>query len=157
MNVNDQQLSFRAASVADVAALTALEASYYPTDGYPAPLFFQAHHQWSELLQLACCGEQVVGYCMGAPGLQPQSLWLMSMLISAEHRGQGIGAKLLRHWLAKVDQLGYQTTQLSVAPDNTNAIRLYQQLGFRSGAQKHDYLGPGEHRLLMQRQALTSD
>lgn len=157
MSANEQHFSFRAASVADVAALTALETSYYPTEGYPAPFFFQAHHQWPDLLQLACAGEQVVGYCMGAPGVQPQSLWLMSMLISAEHRGQGIGAKLLAHWLAKADQLGYQTTHLSVAPDNTNAIRLYQQLGFRSGAQKRDYLGPGEHRLLMQRQALTSD
>lgn len=94
---------------------------------------------------------------MGAPGMQPQSIWLMSVLISARHRGRGIGARLLRHWLENVDQLGYRSVQLSVAPDNTNAIRLYQQLGFRRGALKHDYLGPGEHRLLMQRQALTSD
>ncbi|MGQ4275715.1 GNAT family N-acetyltransferase [Pseudidiomarina sp. E22-M8] len=156
MSINDPQLSFRAASVADVATLVALEASFYPTDGYPAPLFFQAHHQWPELLQLVCADGQPIGYCMGAPGMQPQSLWLMSVLISAEHRGQGIGAKLLRHWLTNVDQLGYQTTHLSVAPGNSNAIELYQQLGFRNSAQERDYLGPGQHRLLMQRQALTS-
>ncbi|MDN7135399.1 GNAT family N-acetyltransferase [Pseudidiomarina terrestris] len=150
-----QQLSLRSASTADIAALAALEAAYYETEGYPEALFFQALHQWPQLLQVAVSEQEVAGYCLGAPGGEPHSLWLMSLLVSAKQRGKGIGVKLLKHWLAIAEQLGYQTIQLSVAPENHAAIELYRQNGFVEQGLQQDYLGAGQHRLLMTRQALT--
>ncbi|RUO72677.1 GNAT family N-acetyltransferase [Pseudidiomarina sediminum] len=148
-------LRFRTASTADVAVLASLEASFYPDDGYPAPVFFQAIHQWPELLYVAEVEAQVVGYCMGAPGTQAGQIWLMSLLVGASQRGQGVGAKLLQTWLHEVQQLGYHNAWLSVSPANPKAAALYQKHGFNIVAEEQDYLGPGEDRYIMQRNALT--
>lgn len=148
-------LLFRVASVTDVTALASLEASFYPDDGYPAPLFFQAVHQWRTLLYVAEFDGKVVGYCMGAPGEQPGQIWLMSLLVGASQRGLGIGAKLLQTWLHEVAQLGYHDAWLSVSPTNSKAAALYQNHGFTIVKEEKDYLGPGEDRYVMQRNALT--
>ncbi|RUO62184.1 GNAT family N-acetyltransferase [Pseudidiomarina insulisalsae] len=139
----------------DIAALLLLERSFYPTDGYPAPFFYQALHQWPHLVRVACKdladASPILGYCLGAPAQESDRLWLMSLLIAPECRGQGIGRELLNAWLAQVENMGYQHTLLTVAPDNLPAVQLYQRQGFVVAEKKLDYLGPGQHRLVMQR------
>ena len=45
----------------------------------------------------------------------------------------------------------WKTLELSVAPDNAAAIKLYKQAGFSVIETIQDYLGPGEDRLIMSR------
>ncbi|WP_411358192.1 GNAT family N-acetyltransferase [Pseudidiomarina salilacus] len=148
---------FRPATVADIAAVTALEAAFYPTDGYPEPLFYQALHQWPQLFQVAATEQQVAAYILGAPAEQTAHLWLMSLLVSSDQRGKGLGAQLMEYWLSTAERLGYHSIWLTVAPQNSAAIKLYERFGFISQHLEHDYLGQGLDRLVMLRtsQALT--
>jgi ribosomal protein S18 acetylase RimI-like enzyme len=45
------------------------------------------------------------------------------------HRGKGFAARLVRHMIARIQARG-ETPMLHAADDNTNAIRLYETLGF---------------------------
>lgn len=153
MTTKHNKLSFGAATVNDVVALCDLETSYYPNDGYPAPFFFQALHQWPELFQVARLqaptSNAIVGYCLGAPGQRPQEAWLMSLLVGQTQRGMGIGKQLLQNWLVQLERLNYHTIFLSVAPTNAAAIKLYQSCGFVIESTQRDYLGKNEDRHLM--------
>ncbi len=159
MTTKLQARHFSAATSQDVAALFALEASHYPDDGYPAPLFYQALHQWPDLLQVVRLGTTaeatIDGYCMGAPGQTHGEVWLMSLLIGPQCRGMGLGHQLLQHWLHCVDAMGFAQVRLSVAPTNSAAIKLYESSGFVIERLEEDYLGAGEDRFVMCRKALT--
>jgi ribosomal protein S18 acetylase RimI-like enzyme len=45
------------------------------------------------------------------------------------HRGRGLAARLTRHLVARIEARG-ETPMLHASADNTNAIRLYEKLGF---------------------------
>ena len=45
------------------------------------------------------------------------------------HRGKGLAARLVRHLVARIQERG-ETPILHARDDNTNAIRLYEHLGF---------------------------
>lgn len=154
-------MSISAATSQDVAALCDLETSYYPHDGYPAPLFYQALHQWPDLLQVARIQAEghslLAGYCLGAPGQKNHELWLMSLLVDQTQRGMGLGKKLAEHWLEKAEQMGYRSIYLSVSPQNAAAIKLYQGCGFVIQATERDYLGKGEDRHVMSRTDVGKD
>lgn len=142
-----------AATRDDVAALFRLETDYYPNDGYPVPLFFQALHQWPDLIRVARVpsghSNLLAGYCLGAPGQNPGQLWLMSLLIDQTQRGVGLGKRLLQHWLRHVGQQGYTSIWLSVAPTNGPAVALYEACGFKIQRMEKNYLGAGENRYVM--------
>lgn len=142
---------FRPATAADIAAVTALETSFYPTDGYPEPLFYQALHQWPQLFQVAATDQQVAAYILGAPAEVSGHIWLMSLLVGSEYRGKGLGAQLIECWLNTACQLGYHSVWLTVAPQNTAAIKLYERFGFTRQQLEQDYLGKGQDRLIMLR------
>lgn len=46
------------------------------------------------------------------------------------HRGQGIGADLMRWVEAEAVRRGFQRLTLMVEPGNAEALRLYERLGF---------------------------
>ncbi|MDT7524733.1 GNAT family N-acetyltransferase [Pseudidiomarina sp. GXY010] len=147
-------LNVRIATAADVLQLAALEYDQYGAEAYPAPLFYQALAQWPHLQWLAegtglsTRTEQLAGYIMAAPDQQPECCWIMSVLVNSAWRGQGVGKQLLQAWLEHLPP-GYREVKLTVAPNNTAAIGLYQQLGFTEQAYLADFLGPGEDRLLL--------
>lgn len=144
----------RLASTADVLALAELEHATYQAEGYPAALFYQAIAQWpqTQLVATATSIDSVHGYIMAAPGEQTDDLWIMSLLVASEARGQGLGKQLLQALLKSAAQQpnNYRTATLTVAPYNAAAIALYQQQGFQQIALKPNFMGPGEDRIILQ-------
>lgn len=139
-------VTIRPAAHADVELLTDLEQQTYGSEGYPAALFYQALAQWPSSFFVATQQQRVCGYVLAAPG-DDQTLWIMSLLIAPSARGHGIGQQLMRYLL---DQRCIDTKlALTVAPDNHNAIRLYQRLGFRQAKYIPDFMGPQHDRLLL--------
>lgn len=51
--------------------------------------------------------------------------------VTPAHRGQGLGASLLRQALAGFREVGLRRAYLEVTAQNYGAVRLYQRLGFR--------------------------
>ncbi|WP_295833744.1 GNAT family N-acetyltransferase [uncultured Microbacterium sp.] len=54
-----------------------------------------------------------------------------SVYVASSAQGRGVGAALLRAFIAVAEMNGVWTVQSSVFPENTASIRLHQALGFR--------------------------
>ena len=53
------------------------------------------------------------------------------MGVGREHRGRGIGRRLLEALVAGADAAGLWTIQTSVFPENAASLALHERLGFR--------------------------
>jgi L-amino acid N-acyltransferase YncA len=54
-------------------------------------------------------------------------------MVSGSARGQGVGRAMAEHCLSEARQLGYRAMQFNyVISTNTSAIRLWQELGFKT-------------------------
>lgn len=74
----------------------------------------------------------VVGWCDILPvvGEARAHVGTLGMGIVPEHRGRGIGSRLLTTTLAKAWTSGLTRVELTVRTDNVAAIRLYERCGF---------------------------
>ncbi len=61
---------------------------------------------------------------------QAGSAWIGITIGEASARGRGIGAQAMRHLEEQIWQRGLRRIELGVFEFNTNAIRLYQSLGY---------------------------
>ncbi len=81
-------------------------------------------------------GERVVGWCdivsPWADGLRHRGSVGMGVL--ADHRGAGLGRRLLETAMAKAQGAGVTRIELEVRADNARAIALYERLGFTTEA-----------------------
>lgn len=132
----------------DLHQLSLYERQLYGAEGYPELLFYQAYRQWPQLLLVSQTDDVASGYSMMAP-LDEQRVMLMSLLVATDFQQLGLGKALLEHSMVVARQLGFKRLELSVAPDNTRAVSLYQKAGFAVENEVADYLGKGEHRLIM--------
>lgn len=161
-------LTIRLATAGDIEAIATLEKQYYGDEGYPLGFIFQAFRQWPEGLWVAQTAQGIVGYALVAPGNRaPRNMpdgqiptpnsqnnepWIMALLVAHEGRGKGIGRKICQAIIEHYqDIVGASGLWLSVAADNTAAVRLYRQLGFCDERMEKDFLGPGEDRVLMRK------
>lgn len=147
-------MMIRKAAPADMSALFDLEAQTYGNEAYPSLFLHQALLQWPELLYVACDEhDAILGYALFAPSTptasSPPSAWLMSLLVSSKARGQGLGKALTEFGLQQLLLLGVTECMLTVSPENQNAIKLYQNLGFETQQELKHALGQNEHRLLL--------
>ncbi|MGA2499450.1 MAG: GNAT family N-acetyltransferase [Tepidisphaeraceae bacterium] len=80
------------------------------------------------------------GKVIGTVGIQPRApgvCELRKMYLSREHRGRGLGRRLLDHGLAEARRLGFGRVVLETASVLKEAIRLYEQYGFRRYQPEH--------------------
>lgn len=141
----------RCAKVDDLHKLSLYERQLYGADGYPQLLFYQAFRQWPQLLLVSQSENDVSGYSMMTP-LDSERVMLMSLLVATHFQQMGLGRALLNRSLEVAREQGFSVMELSVAPDNTKAIALYNKSEFATVEHITDYLGEGEHRLILRRQ-----
>jgi ribosomal protein S18 acetylase RimI-like enzyme len=55
----------------------------------------------------------------------------LAIAVVPEHRGRRIGGDLLEALVRTAKDDGYERLMLSVDPDNTRAVRLYERVGFK--------------------------
>jgi ribosomal protein S18 acetylase RimI-like enzyme len=86
-------------------------------------------------------GSKVVGWCnvKRMEGIQRWHVGELSMGIHREHRGQGLGQKLVMSALSECRHLDYHKIELTVFADNARAIRLYESTGFEPEGRLKDY------------------
>ncbi|MFD8542437.1 GNAT family N-acetyltransferase [Streptomyces sp. NPDC059649] len=90
-----------------------------------------------------------VGMISGVPGPSSGVVKLISMWVSTDARGRGVGDHLLR----AVEQWARQTRaaslELAVMPGNEHAIALYQRHGFQDVGPRGEVLPDGRREHLM--------
>ena len=69
-----------------------------------------------------------IGYCVST--LHGNVGWVDSIYIDEGHRGNGIGAELMRRSMDWLSEMGALKIMLTVTPGNDDVIEFYQKLGF---------------------------
>jgi ribosomal-protein-alanine N-acetyltransferase len=96
-----------------------------------------------------CCwcyeNEEVVqGY--GVMSAAAGESHILNLTVRPESQRQGIGSKLMKHFLQLARRHGADTLMLEVRPSNTTAIRLYEQMGFNEIGVRRNYYPAAEGR-----------
>lgn len=91
------------------------------------------HHGDKYPLIVAVKDNHVVGYCclsqfQEKPAYNPTSE--LSIYISAAHRGEGIGGKLMEDILFRAPKLGFHAIISGITAGNEASIRLHEKFGF---------------------------
>jgi ribosomal protein S18 acetylase RimI-like enzyme len=105
----------------------------------------------SAVFQVAEVGGTIVGEGIALIRHHKRSLSgrLYSLAVHPDHRGHGIGNRLLQTTLAELVARGAKRIFLEVEEKNAAAVKLYERHGFRSIGILPDYYGPGRHGLHM--------
>ncbi|MCX5201845.1 GNAT family N-acetyltransferase [Streptomyces sp. NBC_00237] len=146
----------------DLPELFALDQEVFGKHGYPYFMLrqlFDAHQ--GRLLVVDARDVQgtqgvpdpgagrLAGYALTVNTYDRKTSWVFGLGVSPGCRHRGVGRALLAEALRMSAEDGVAEVWLSVEPGNRPAIALYRSLGFGPGEFRADYLGPGDHRLLM--------
>jgi RimJ/RimL family protein N-acetyltransferase len=97
-------------------------------------------HTWSIHLDGRLIGE--MGYQVDPGHLykkEPGTVWIGITIGEEIGRGKGIGFLALQHLEEQIESQGFKRIELGVFEFNTNAIKLYQKLGYREIARIKDF------------------
>lgn len=78
-------------------------------------------------------------------------IFLHKIMVHPDYRGKGIGSALMQQAL----QDSQDVVLLTVNPENTPAVKLYESFGFNVRTRVEGYYRPHEHRLIMEFQPTT--
>lgn len=135
-----QNARFRPMTLADIAAVGVVErASYlFPwSDGV-----FRDCVRVGYMCRVVESADGIVGY--GIMSFGAGEAHILNVCIRADHRGSGLGRRLMNYLLERAREEYMQEVFLEVRPSNAVAIKLYETLGFvRIGLRKSYYQATG--------------
>ncbi|MPY57370.1 GNAT family N-acetyltransferase [Streptomyces spongiae] len=148
--MGDREVTVRRARVEDIPGLVVSSSRLFAEDGgprdpginvdwpreYGAEAFASALEKPARLLLVAVHDGEVVGHLSGSltepSAMRPvRSATLMAMYVWPRHRGSGVGARLVRAFLAWVREQGAEQAEVTAHSDNLDGIRFYEREGFR--------------------------
>lgn len=133
--MNSRGTRIRPMVASDVDAVMAIEERAY---GFP----------WTEGIFRDCLR---VGYCCwcyevdgdlkgyGVMSVAAGESHILNLTVNPEVHRQGVGTRLLKHFLQLARRHNADTVMLEVRPTNTGAIRLYEKLGFNEIGVRRNY------------------
>lgn len=140
--------SIRPVLKSELLAVYQLEQAIFGEHSYPDFFFRQGFDCWPEQFLVAVDKDNSVqGYLLCAQGGDPECMWILSVAVSEQTRGQGVGKRLIQQCLAQLPD-PVQRVLLTVDPTNP-AHGLYRYLGFVDSAFEADYFGAGADRVVM--------
>jgi ribosomal protein S18 acetylase RimI-like enzyme len=127
--------------------LTELDGQYMGESGVNRFTMRVIHHLgW---IQLAMVGEEIAGVMQVLPHGE-KGYHLFGMYVTSPFRGCGVGRKLMTVLREELTKCKAHFIDLTVSPENTIALSLYQKFGFQITRTVSDYYGSGEDRHLME-------
>ncbi|CCK30172.1 hypothetical protein BN159_5793 [Streptomyces davaonensis JCM 4913] len=146
----DRPLTMRGVTEADLPELVRVDREAFPEEPYPYFVLRQLYDVHGDRLLVLDDGEQLHGYVLFPTTSDGYECWIMSLGVTRDQRGRGLGRRLMLEVLRRLRTEGVREVRLTVEPTNAAAIMLYRSIGFSSeeGARR-DYFGPGEDRLVM--------
>ncbi|PSJ37780.1 ribosomal protein S18-alanine N-acetyltransferase [Zobellella taiwanensis] len=88
--------------------------------------------------------QQLLGFFIADAVIDESTL--MNICIAPAWQGQGLGRRLLEHWLEECRQRRLAMAWLEVRVSNQAALRLYRTSGFAKTGRRKDYYRAGEGR-----------
>jgi ribosomal protein S18 acetylase RimI-like enzyme len=146
----DRPLTMRGVTDADLPGLLRVDHEVFPDDPYPYFVLRQHYDVHGDRILVLDDGETLQGYVLFVTTSDGCVSWILSLAVTPDQRGRGMGRRLMLEVLRQVRREGVHEVRLTVEPTNAAAIMLYRSLGFSSEeGVRRDYLGPGEDRIVM--------
>jgi len=86
-----------------------------------------------------CCENEGIIQGYGVMSAAAGESHILNLTVHPESQRQGIGSKLLKHFLQLARRHGADTIMLEVRPSNRKAINLYEKLGFNEIGVRRNY------------------
>jgi [ribosomal protein S18]-alanine N-acetyltransferase len=140
----------RSARLDDLPQVQTLDAEVFKDLAYQPFILRQLFDLHAPGWVVAENDTDLVGYSLIAPDFDRDTAWLLALGVRLDCRGRHIGERLFKASLDRLQSVDVKHVALTVTPDNEPAIMLCEKTGFIVKKVQQDYLGPGEHRLLME-------
>jgi len=139
MASSDAPITYRAATLADVESLVALENTCFNYDRMSRRSF--RHHIRSEKRDLTLAEQNgvLLGYGLVLYHQGTRLARMYSLAVSPEARGLGVGRGLMRVLERNAIRVGRHYMRLEVAKHNLGAIGLYESEGYLPFGEYQDY------------------
>jgi len=146
-------MTIRPAAAADLPMILGVETAAFAQDALPFFYFRQMLDAVPAFFLVADEGGRVGGYVLGSMQAGEARGWILSLAVSPDFRGRGIGGMLVGGVLEAFAARGAGEAWLHVSPANQGALALYRGIGFEEVRVEADYFGPGADRAIMRRAA----
>lgn len=142
---------------ADIPAVVTINTKTLP-EHYSDYFYYEILSEFPETFLVAELGESVVGYIMcrieyGFSHLRRFGLarkgHIVSVAVLAEHRGKGVGTKLIQYAEEQLAKKSSRESYLEVRVSNLQAIALYERLNYKRVSRLEGYYRDGEGAYLM--------
>ena len=142
-------ITYRVANAFDLPVFVSLDKELFPYSPWSASQYKEEFSSPTRHFVVAVDAEQnIVGYAgVFAPGAAEADVLTVGVIPA--HRGKGIARQLMGLITDWAKQQGSIAMMLEVKVDNTEAIGLYESLGYSKLNVRKDYFGAGLDALVM--------
>ena len=154
-------IKIKKARTKDFMSIARLDTVIWNQENVDRSFMVDGEHIWKKWVEYALvfCAKNPQGLIVGAVVAFPtiKNGWCIHKLfVVEEYRQDGIGHALISRVLEEIDRQESKVF-LSVSPENTGAIKLYQRLGFVKVELHKGYYREDEHRFIMVRPVQWAD
>ncbi|ADM27370.1 ribosomal-protein-alanine acetyltransferase [Ignisphaera aggregans DSM 17230] len=141
-------MNIRVAEVSDIDVIYGLETKCF-RDPYPRELLRMLQALYPQLFLVAEEGNRIIGYVSGL--IRTDGFGhIVSICVDPEYRRRGVGRALMVALEKRMREIfGICMFRLEVRVSNTNAIKLYESLGYKIQLRIPRYYTDGEDAYLM--------
>jgi ribosomal-protein-alanine N-acetyltransferase len=134
----------------DYSRVTVLNSMRIP-GGYHAAVFIrQASVLFPATFLVTERAGEVIGFIIGACEQgNSGNAWVLRLGVEEASRRQQVGLRLITDLTGIFRSMQVHRVLLSVSPENSPAIRLYEKFGFEQKEYSNAYFGEGESRIIM--------
>lgn len=147
-------ITYRQPMALDIPTLVVLDREYFPYSPWSPAQFKEefAGIPSTRFFELAISDNQIVGYAgVIAPG--PDAIAdILTITVIDGFRRQGIAKRLIADIEDYCQSKGSSAIMLEVATDNTDAIALYEKLGYSQISKRSNYYGSKKDAFVMQKE-----
>ena len=147
-------ITYRQPMALDIPTLVVLDREYFPYSPWSPAQFKEefAGIPSTRFFELAISDNQIVGYAgVIAPG--PDAVAdILTITVIDGFRRQGIAKRLIADIEDYCQSKGSSAIMLEVATDNTDAIALYEKLGYSQISKRSNYYGSKKDAFVMQKE-----
>jgi ribosomal-protein-alanine N-acetyltransferase len=142
-------ITYRVANAFDLAVFVSLDKKLFPYSPWSASQYKEEFSSPTRHFVVALDDAQsIIGYAgVFAPGGAEADVLTVGVI--PNHRGKGIARQLMGLITDWAKQQGSTAMMLEVKVDNTEAIGLYESLGYSKLNVRKDYFGAGLDALVM--------
>lgn len=123
-------MTIKKADIKDINELYKLELSLFKKENFPLSKSSLRYHIKNNLIYVARVQSDIVGYILVLVKRKVAKIY--SLGIKKEHRGKKIAQLLIKEALTQLQEMKFLKTVLEVRVDNSDAIALYENFGFKT-------------------------